>query len=351
MYNKKMVRLFRNFTSINGKVYLNVLLRWNCKSNLSDFSGENVTCPSEFNNIQTRVREVDLHGSEAFGIHWDDGVYSEYTLSEIERFALPNSVTNSKLFNSSVSFSGVDLMDFCVPFRRILATEKWGYWSDIAQNLDLFGMCIIDDVPSDNEKMSDILGVNIGISRTESHFGKKEILRVGNVENSHNKQLGYSSSQIPLHTDLPFYETPPRYQSLHCISPAEIGGENTIINARGIFEQIKEIYPEDVYSPLIQDDVTFTRRQETYTKSNISPIVSGDIIRFSPFTMDYSKLNLDLIISLNNFIKTCRVNAFTIKLRRNQVLLYDNWKCLHGRSEFVHPLSGKGRILIGTYYD
>lgn len=346
-----MFKLSRNFTTVGERTYLNLLLRWNASGNLSELSNENTTCPSEFCITQTTPSELHIT-KDGFNIQWDDGEYSEYISSEIERFSIDISSSQIQAFNSVSNLSGDDLVISSLYPKGWYSKRsfvKWGYWDDISQRLNTYGFCAVDLVPSDNDELSDTLTRVMGLKRVESHYGTKEILRVGNTENAHNKQLGYSSDKIPLHTDLPFYETPPRYQSLHCITPAIDGGGNYIVNARWVFNQIKELYPKSISDNLASNNVEFNRVQEEYSKTYVSPVVTENLVRVSPFTMDYSKMGMRHLRDLNTFMKTCRMNATYIKLERRQMLLYDNWKCLHGR-QAIKDFNPR-RVMIGTYYD
>lgn len=346
-----MFKLSKNFTTVGERTYLNLLLRWNASSNLSKLSKENTTCPSEFGTYNTTVEELYLT-KDGFNIKWGDGEYEMYSTSEVEKYTLPADKSTLFGFEHSNTLSGDRLIVNGVFPKGVLTKDqfvKWGYWDDIRQKLDSYGFCAVDLTPIDNDELSESLMKNMGLSRVESHYGAKEILRVGNTENTHNKQLGYSSDKIPLHSDLPFYETPPRYQSLHCINPAIDGGGNYIVNARWIFSQIQELYPKSLSENLLSIPVEFNRVQEEYSKTCISPIVTGNLIRASPFTMDYSKMGIGYLKNLNTFMKTCRMNTTFVKLERRQMLLYDNWKCFHGRDSILDWTPR--RVMIGTYYD
>jgi alpha-ketoglutarate-dependent taurine dioxygenase len=65
-----------------------------------------------------------------------------------------------------------------------------------------------------------------------THFGRIEDLRTDNTTNKNTDQLGYTNSGVDLHTDQPFIDHPPGLQALQCITTADKGGDNFMVDAR-----------------------------------------------------------------------------------------------------------------------
>lgn len=94
-----------------------------------------------------------------------------------------------------------------------------------------------------------------------------EVFRVEDASNANSNVNGedgkkvihaaYSTSGLPLHTDMPYLPTPPHYQLLHCIQPAADGGVNTFVNARAVIDDLRCSEP-DLVNLLSSQPVRFS---------------------------------------------------------------------------------------------
>jgi len=195
-----------------------------------------------------------------------------------------------------------------------------------------------------------------GYDVIHTHFGRYEDLKTDNTTNKNTDQLGYTNSPVFPHTDQPFIETPPGLQMLHCINPAEYGGDNYLVDAKQAVAYLKSIDPH-AYQLLTTVPVKFHRKQknfESVTKYPLIEMIGDDFhqIRYSyftyaPFILPFEWME-DWYHAYNKFasIVRDRQNQYYFRLNTGDYLLYNNYIMLHARDGF----SGS-RHLRGIYYD
>lgn len=194
-----------------------------------------------------------------------------------------------------------------------------------------------------------------GLRVIETHFGRIEDLRTDNTTNANTDQLGYTDAPIGLHTDQPFLDRPPRYQLLHGIRTADRGGDTVLADGEAAFHYLASIDAEAA-ALLLQTPVRFHRQQRHFEREVISPIVTLQDgrahIRSSYFTTAPYQLPFERMAAWyrahDRFVRLLRDprHHFAFRLRAGDVLVYDNWRMLHGRTAFTGP-----RWIRGVYFD
>jgi alpha-ketoglutarate-dependent taurine dioxygenase len=197
-----------------------------------------------------------------------------------------------------------------------------------------------------------------GLSIRGTHFGRIEDLRTDNTTNQNTDQLGYTDAPINLHTDQPFITNPPRYQLLHCIRPADQGGDNAIVNSLAAAAYLRAL-DADAWNLLTSTPVHFHRKQKQFESLHISPILELDPqtqthfrTRYSYFTQAPINLPFSQMLSwyraFNRFAHLVRdpQHQYQVRLNAGDFLAYDNWQMLHARTAFSGP-----RWLRGVYFD
>ena len=209
--------------------------------------------------------------------------------------------------------------------------------------------------PADTEALIDALAA-AGLQVTATHFGRIEDLRTDNTTNQNTDQLGYTDAAIEAHTDQPFLERPPRYQLLHCVRPADRGGENYVVDGLAAARYLESVDAESS-RVLRTTPVHFHRRQRAFERRVVSPILrlpeDGSFqIRYSYFTMAPQRLPFS---EMDGFYRAYRRFAeivrapqhqYRMRLEAGDFLLYDNHRMLHARTGF----SG-ARWVRGVYFD
>lgn len=195
-----------------------------------------------------------------------------------------------------------------------------------------------------------------GLDIIGTHFGRIEDLRTDNTTNQNTDQLGYTSAGLDLHTDQPFLDRPPRYQLLHCMRPADEGGDNLVADG---LHGARALADEDVaaFRILRSTPVRFHRKQRAFERVVVSPLLTlqedgGSLVRCSYFTLAPQRLPF---AEVDGFFRAYRRymailhderHLVRLRLLAGDFLLYDNHRMLHGRSEFVGP-----RWVRGVYFN
>lgn len=77
--------------------------------------------------------------------------------------------------------------------------------------------------------------------------------------------LAYTSENLGVHTDLPYYTYPPGVQLLHCIKQFKgVGGRSHLVDGFLVAEQMRENYPQE-FKTLYQVPVEFYDVGKDYT--------------------------------------------------------------------------------------
>lgn len=128
---------------------------------------------------------------------------------------------------------------------------------------------------------------------------------------------------------------PPKYVILECITPADIGGETILIDGKELLQSIINIKP--LVKTLFARELTFFRREFSV---NRVPVFQKT--KKNRFTIRYCyddemaapKAMLRCLNQFNNeFVLNSKYHT-SCKLKKGDVLIVDNKRMLHGRTEF-----------------
>jgi hypothetical protein len=209
--------------------------------------------------------------------------------------------------------------------------------------------------PADTEALIAAL-TEAGLELVGTHFGRIEDLRTDNTTNQNTDQLGYTDAGLDLHTDQPFLDRPPRYQLLHCMRPADEGGDSIVADG---LAGARALMAEDLaaFRTLRTTPVRFHRRQRAFERAVVSPLLTlhedgASLVRCSYFTLAPQQLPFS---EVDGFFRAYRRymailhderHLLRLRLLAGDFLLYDNHRMLHGRSAFVGP-----RWVRGVYFN
>jgi alpha-ketoglutarate-dependent taurine dioxygenase len=209
--------------------------------------------------------------------------------------------------------------------------------------------------PADTETLITALS-STGLRLIATHFGRLEDLRVDNTTNQNTDQLGYTDAAIEAHTDQPFLERPPRYQLLHCIRPASVGGDNYVVDGLAAARYL-EALDREAFARLTTTPVRFHRQQRAFERIVDAPLLTmradGSFqIRYSYFTMAPQQLPFAEMAGFyrayRRFARLVRDprHQYRLRLSAGDFLIYDNHRMLHARTGFQGA-----RWLRGVYFD
>jgi gamma-butyrobetaine dioxygenase len=162
--------------------------------------------------------------------------------------------------------------------------------------------------------------------------------------------------------DLPWFETPPGYQFLHCLINSAEGGDSSAVDGFAVADYLRK-NEKEIFQTLVGVPLKF--RDKDYTQESIrrchAPAISltkdndYNDVRFSVATMDTLDCHPDIMEKVykahHRFGNLLHDDRFQIKFRLNpgDIFSFNNRRVLHGRTAF-DPNSGH-RHLQGYYID
>ena len=221
-------------------------------------------------------------------------------------------------------------------------------------NFYKFGFVIFKKVPTENDFLVKFANSIGSVRRT--NFG--EFFNVKSKPNPND--LAYTSLPLAPHTDNPYRNPVPCIQILHCIENEVKGGYSTLVDGYTVTEELKKDYP-DFYKILTEIKVRYQFIDKDIFLENWAEMIQLDEegnfkqVRFSPrldFVPLLEKEKLELYYSARNKISELyNSDKFRIefKLAPGDLLMMDNYRLLHGRTEY--NANEGNRFLQGCYID
>lgn len=142
---------------------------------------------------------------------------------------------------------------------------------------------------------------------------------------------------------------PPRYVALWCVRPTQgEGGETTLADGYRFLECFDPIEQRALHTNIYEWRSRPSLAREGVIMSARHPILTqhpaGLVMRYS---------NLDLVRSddlveryIDDGLYFFNATRFAVKIERNAVLIWDNWRMLHARNAFTDRNRLLRRILI-----
>ncbi len=225
---------------------------------------------------------------------------------------------------------------------------------DLLVSFYKFGFVIIKNVPTNNNFLVNFANSIGSVRRT--NFG--EFFNVRSEPNPND--LAYTSLPLAPHTDNPYRNPVPCIQILHCIVNEVSGGLSTLVDGYTVTEDLKKKYP-DYYEILAKVKVKFKFIDKDVVLENWSELIKLDNnkkfkqVKFSPrldFVPILEKNELDLYYKARSKISNMYNSEkyrLEFRLSPGDLLMMDNYRLLHGRTNF--DVNEGNRFLQGCYID
>jgi gamma-butyrobetaine dioxygenase len=243
------------------------------------------------------------------------------------------------------------------------------------------GAAIVQDCPCNlDDPPVSVVGKLLGGGSLSHGYLYDDVFHVQSIPDAHN--VAYTSLGLPPHQDLAYYESPPGLQLLHCVEMQHVkGGASTLVDGMAAAHQLSRLAP-DLFEILVETEATFCKQREgAQMKAHMSHIQqnpSGEIvgIRWSPpfegplrkttnisdyYTAyaAYARL-VNKTLPVHHYAMSpqlCRaLNDYAIEhtyerqLQEGDLLIFNNQRMLHGRTQFaVLDMVKGGRHLVGCY--
>ena len=331
-------------------------LRDNCSS-----AHDKDTNHRMFNILETSedlcAKEFKVNGDGKLVVKWSEGDHTSYydpiwlrencyTLKNKEKYNSPYQLWDNSLEKK--------LKSITIDHDEILNSEegllKW------LELLHYKGIAIVKNAPIEKKSAFPVLN---RISHTRQTFFDTpfEVINIPKPNNS-----AYTTHALRNHMDLPWFETPPGYQFLHCLVNSAEGGNSSSVDGFAVANYLRK-NEKEIFDTLISIPLKF--RDKDYTQETVrnfhAPAISltkdGDYndIRFSVATMDTLDCHPDIMGKVykahRRFGNLLHDDKFQInfRLEPGDIFSFNNRRALHGRTAF-NPNSGH-RHLQGYYMD
>ena len=282
-------------------------------------------------------------------VSFKDGAYAKLVIENIlKEFEKDNEL----YFINKISWKSDFQNNNIYKFDKNFFEEKIMYESLL--DFYKYGFVIFENVPTQDNFIVNFANSIGSIRRT--NFG--EFFNVKSKPNPND--LAYTSLPLAPHTDNPYRKPVPCIQLLHCIENEVGGGLSTLVDGLAVTEELKKEHPS-FFQILTEIKVRFQFVDDNVVLEDWAEMIQLDEnkrlkqVRFSPrldFVPLMDKEKLELYYAARNKISEMyNSEKFRIefKLKPGDLLMMDNYRLLHGRTEY--NANEGNRFLQGCYID
>jgi [2-(trimethylamino)ethyl]phosphonate dioxygenase len=224
------------------------------------------------------------------------------------------------------------------------ALRRWLQW------VDELGFAILKDGPTEPGTVTRVAEL-FGFVR-ETNYGR--LFDVRSVVNPNN--LAYTGLGLGAHTDNPYRDPTPTLQLLHCLSSSAGGGENTLVDAFRVAQDLNE----EQFALLARYPIRFRFADDETELEAETPVLSldarGEIcaVHYNTRSAAAFRLPEDVLeayyAAYQAFGRMLEDERYRIrfKLEPGDLFIVDNLRVLHGRTGYSN--AGE-RHLQGCYAD
>jgi len=300
-------------------------------------------------NVEIAIKSARIN-NDLLEIDFNDGVNSKLNIEKIaEEFSKEDEVIygiEKVKWNSSFA----DFKKYKYSDELFETQEMY----DLLLSFYKYGFVIIKDVPTEDNFLVKFANKVGSVRRTNfgEHFNVKSI--------PSPNDLAYTSLPLAPHTDNPYRNPVPCIQLLHCIINEVSGGLSTLVDGYTVTEDLKKENPE-FYNILTKVKVKFKFIDKDVVLEHWAELIQLDEnkklkqVRFSPrldFVPILEKSELDLYYKARKKLSAMYNSdkyRIEFKLQPKDLLMMDNYRLLHGRTEF--DANEGSRFLQGCYLD
>ena len=282
-------------------------------------------------------------------VSFKDGSYAKLVIENIlKEFEKDNEL----YFINKISWKSDFQNNNIYKFNKNFFEEKIMYESLL--DFYKYGFVIFENVPTKDNFIVNFANSIGSIRRT--NFG--EFFNVKSKPNPND--LAYTSLPLAPHTDNPYRKPVPCIQLLHCIENEVGGGLSTLVDGLAVTEELKKEHPS-FFQILTEIKVRFQFVDDNVVLEDWAEMIQLDEnkrlkqVRFSPrldFVPLMDKEKLELYYAARNKISemyNSKKFRIEFKLKPGDLLMMDNYRLLHGRTEY--NANEGNRFLQGCYID
>ncbi|XP_043914889.1 gamma-butyrobetaine dioxygenase [Protopterus annectens] len=311
-------------------------------------------------DVNTLVKKVALTEDSKVYIVWPDEHTSEFDPEWLkERCFSQNarSEMQKKICVTDFMYWKSDLKIPTISYEDVLKSDKAAYkWLEALRRV---GVVLLKGAPAEVGAITK-LGERIGFLRM-TFYGLT--WHVKDKQDANN--VAYTAGPLGVHTDYPVLHHSPGVQMIHCIQPAKSGGDSEIVDGFYVAKKLRQEQPE-AFQMLTSVLVNFVDTGTDYcdfhlhSKARIIQLdEKGEVVRInfnnatrdSVFDIPVEKVQ-PFYTALSYFVALLNKeeNRICFTLEKGDVVVFDNWRVLHGRQNFESEEQNP-RHLEGCYLD
>ena len=298
-------------------------------------------------HVITRPRHMGSHvtaGNGELRVEFSDGHASAFELSWLEAHIGPQAPRPRRLWDASIQHS-LPLASYDEVAAGGAALRDW------LAAVDELGFAILRGCPNEPGTVTRVAEL-FGFVR-ETNYGR--LFDVKTVVNPTN--LAYTGLGLGAHSDNPYRDPTPTLQLLHCLASSAEGGENTLVDA---FRVVQDLPRADL-ELLATKPIRFRFADADTELETETPVISldarGDVqaVHYNTRSVQAFRLPENEIgpyyEAYQRFGRMLEEHAYRIqfKLEPGGLFIVDNLRVLHGRTGY--SASGGERHLQGCYAD
>lgn len=283
---------------------------------------------------------------DSFHIKWPDlDTIAEYASGFLSMYRQPATVT---VVPAPTLWDANSLTDDTIRIEFAEATRDDGN-AVLLKILAAYGFALITDCPCEQQSVAKIAN-NIGYIRETIFGGLWEFEANASMADS-----AYTPKELRPHTDSTYSLDAPGLQLLLCLSYDAIGGESVMVDGFAVADQLRQ---DDaaLYDAISRIDVTGIYKGDGTILEASRPILrhdnDGQLVQVTFNNYDRKTVRLaepdmrHLYSGIRYLDRLYNDPAYQWRhqLKPGQMLIFDNWRILHGRGAF----QGK-RKMAGAY--
>ncbi len=223
------------------------------------------------------------------------------------------------------------------------SSELLSRMSRVREDVHEKGVSIIPDLPpAEGHELLKTLADSLG--KAASFVGQPLVMDIKPTRLCGAKSFG-GTGEFPLHTDLAWYPTPPRYLAMFCVHPGEGDGDATFADA---FDVLASADDGDRLA-WETTPIHFPAPSHASWAGHTAPILEhrdGRVIcRFNTRDIDDR-----LDGPSQRFAAALEAHEQVVPWRAGDLFVYDNWRFCHGRRA-VSKGARSSRWLLRMYAD